>query len=455
MCCLPGNITRESDLQNWGHPELKQLKQSEAPAVISSDDGRLFNITWKKAENQFTVEDRKSFCDSITSLCSCKFGTSDLEARLMNKADSLATALNNIDRADRSGRRADYYPLRAGDLSSLVTGNSSTITVAYERKEEALPPTGNLNNSFSSSSRAVSRPLVLLYGFEENRKDVRDDLVNKFGAHQNYSFATIDDYNNGIQNFPTTFSSYCDFFVLGRAQQLKTQAPNRYLSSSQVQPWATHLQNNSGKFDFSRKVGTDQKRLEFVIKNCKKEDFSPALQGDIDSQNWSGLMQKLRPALDLLSRVNEPGDLSALKDAYALLSPDQKKILDTVVINALFRQTSKLGLTFARNAGASILFAWQAQEGVGSLDSLHSLLEAKPYKGKNPQFQGTGKDQFEFFTYSEMRELGRLQQRQALAPTQNIVPDHLLITKIDDKNLLQPDPLTLKAFASLSSVPKH
>ncbi len=124
---------------------------------------------------------------------------------------------------------------------------------------------------------------------------------------------------------------------------------------------------------------------------------------------------------------------SRSKDRYQLLPANERTLINTVTRNAFFRQTSKLGLSFAKETGVMVLFSWKGDLNGDPITfaDLRAQLNAKPYKFNQPTSRNDGVH--EFVTYSEMRQIGRLLQKiidpeQPTNPMQTQAPDYLLVT---------------------------
>lgn len=461
MCCLSScyskPVLEKEDITQWSHQELKQIKKGNISLI--SNEGRIFKITCEKSSNTFQAQEQLSCYESIKILLCCN--SSALEEPLTSPASEIGDALNRCENRDiLSQQDARNYPLNAGSLQNLLRNSpntrNSSISIVHDGQETVwVPGTGGTipegaleahSNSLSQSSSITRVPpqlsnpqpqRILIYGFKENRISLRNSLSSDFGLNnrQGVALEFIDDYNRCL---PFTenikFSTFCDFLDEGRKSQitLKKSLPSAIRNTASR--WAGFLQNNIERFDFSRKVSDEKSFRSFVCKNCSATDLPPVLTASLKDQNsWKQFCQKLRPAWDLLKGLNQSSDLSTLKGDYERLlpptstsssiigtgGPSMRDLLDTIIGNAFFRQSCKLGLTFARTEKIPVILAFQLQEGDGSIKSIQDALDAKKYQGEVPNNPGSF---FERITHSEFRELERLIQKGE-------APDYLLISK--------------------------
>lgn len=142
-----------------------------------------------------------------------------------------------------------------------------------------------------------------------------------------------------------------------------------------------------------------------------------------NNQNWNAFLNSLDPVLDCLQSLDGNMDLTAAKNKYDALSVTQKQKVDILINTYFFRRTSKAGLSFAHSTDAKILFSWNAPE-ARNIAELHTMLQTRLYNDQNPSF--SAEKYHKAITFSEMRELGRLQQRGE-------APDYLLVSKINNQ----------------------
>jgi len=145
-------------------------------------------------------------------------------------------------------------------------------------------------------------------------------------------------------------------------------------------------------------------------------------------KKWDKIVENLEPAFDLLNKAGRDLKGKQIERAYDKLDLYQKKMLNDMVTWAFLRKTSKFGMTFARDQGMPVLFAWKTPNTADDLEEMRELLEVKPYKYQMVvarELGYSGRITLEVITLSEMRELGRLQQKM-------MAPDYLLIIGVNE-----------------------
>lgn len=445
-----------------------------------------FQITWDERAQSFSAKES----DVREGMKVSSFSAAEKPVSLA--AVAVAQALNGMAQRVREGRRADHYSINAQDpnnfhrelLSLSNNSEKDTIIVAHQNSEETLMPsplaTGASEKLTLSSQKEVvhasdlkaaaiggtslsllqDRP-VLLYGFDGPRAKLIDDLRGNFGLTK---IQTVNDYNANIgiegPSGAFDFTKYCQFLKEANSNALSTRITSPVSSKcteAEMHAWAGCLTENVSKFDFAKKLNSPEKRVQFFLKNCdlnkvlslssRKKIALPAnLKAAFNNKNWSEAVAILQPAFDVLeSATRLPIDTDTLKSQYDGLTSGQKLVLDITLSRAFLRKTSKLGLSFAREQGQVVLFAWGASGVENNLEGLHDLLEVKPYKDEHPEFrlnsQKSPNKQLspEGITFSEMRELGRLKQKM-------MAPNYVLITKITSSATV------LKSFADYDTI---
>jgi hypothetical protein len=458
-----------ADTASFSQSELKQFKEGTISFV--SLGTQKFKVTWSEANQQFDVVEKPSLCSSLYQACCCCCSSAAERARIAERTRlltvAIAATLNQSHQQDQLSRRAERHDPTAAGLYRLLSNSpnpaGATLNIIRAGGEEVLTPALTQGGVMPPVPPAANPPRILLYGISDNRRALATHVVTHFNLQERAVIETIDDYNAclGIpQNL--NFLDYCNIYTQMHQQHglqqriipgLSTEATIRTLrpktqtigsdpaaapsNHQQVIEWANHLEAYADKFDFSRKLEASNptKSLRFVIKNCTSADLAPLdnqnppriTAGDeyaLDAAAVRHFSQRLTGVLNCL-RSRNPAD-------YHQLSLPEQTLLDTVVRNAFFRQTSKLGLSFAKTTGVMVLFSWKGDlaSGPHTLDALRNALDVKRYKADEPSSRDDGVH--EFITYSEMREVGRLLQKminpQPANSLQTRAPDYLLVS---------------------------
>lgn len=456
------NIRTADEASLFSHSDLKQIKTGQIKFLGIGD--RTLAVTWDENQQEFhATEQNRSLRNSIYETCSYCCCSS--------QAAKVARALNQGEQQDKMSRLAERHDPAGGRLYDLVKNlpnpNQATLQIMRAEQEEKLTPAGNTN--LPSAASQANPPRVLLYGFAHHRAPLAAYAIHQFNLQERAVIETIDDYNAclNIASQNLNFLSYCEIYDqaqdnVGHAlqqriipnlstedtirslnEQMQTIGMNPLAATSnqqQVVAWANHLEAHAGQFDFSRKLGTSDTSIEalrFIIKNCTSQEleflnepnFPQITAGNsytLDEAAMHSASQRLSRVVSCLRSMSE--------DEYQLLSENEKILIDTVTRNAFFRQTSKLGLSFAKETGVMVLFSWKGDLNGDPMTfaNLRAQLNAKPYKFNQPTSRNDGVH--EFVTYSEMRQIGRLLQKvidpeQPTNPIQTQAPDYLLVTE--------------------------
>ena len=372
---------------------------------------------------------------------------------------------------DREKRRADIPAWRKQDpsqpsllatlLSPEINLKQSRLQIAHDNQEATfgpeLPDQGNITLPQDHS--------ILLYGFNVPRKDgprlqIKEKLKTLFPS---LTIQAMNDYNKAIRLSASgiEFPDYLKFIREAKKRNLRsfilgdTELNTLPISRQQAEAWADFLENHLRAFDFSRKLTSDEAKERFVAKNYKNittnKRISHILKKVFDNNNWSTITGYLEPIFTCLRKVGENliipqelkneliGNVSDTLEAqsqFSDLSDDRKKdlqfVLKSVVSEAFFRTTSKLGLNFAREQNIQVGFAWTHlflpldPPLLSSLQEFRDYVERKPYYKNDFRRNSKGAKYPEAITCSEARHLGRLKER-------NEAPSFLLIRNIIEK----------------------
>jgi len=203
-------------------------------------------------------------------------------------------------------------------------------------------------------------------------------------------------------------------------------------TTSEVSQWVDCLKDNVSQFNFSGRLDTPEKRLVFLLKNgADHKNINSQETGYLSryfrEKNWPKLVEILEPTFDLLNTATILS-LNQVRTAYANLDKDQQKLLDEMVTWAFLRKTSKLGMTFAKQQGMPVLFAWKIPDTDDDLATMRNILDAKTFRYQPPaarELGTTGRITLEAITLSEMRKYGSLQKMM-------LAPEGLLIVGISE-----------------------
>ena len=309
---------------------------------------------------------------------------------------------------------------------------------------------------------------VAVYGFSEIRGDNEASAM----AH-NISYSMIDDYNRGIGIHPEgLLLSRLD----ERLDKIKTGQSNIYPMEKgindrkKLQAWADFLarpenlkkidimgrlkeyiaigenptkadkQLTGWKGEFARK-GVDAAMQSFVRKNLPGSSLQIQLQSGKNTEKTpmtdeliSVLADTLTILVDQCYRNFTTANINAALDEAAringlAISPRMRSalsdVLDEVVASAFFRQTSKLGLEFFKERRTPVMFYWTNHQGQ-TISENNRALTNKWWK--NPG-ESVHKHYGASITYSEMRHVQKMQQREQQALIQGDV-DPLVLMKI-------------------------
>ncbi|MFI0347208.1 MAG: hypothetical protein ACH346_00335 [Chthoniobacterales bacterium] len=432
---------KESEIQR--HAFLKDLKKGQeivVPDIIhllesNQPSSHPYNIhvTWKEIEQLFSVE--------------------AINATPEEKVLLIAQRFNDLERTDREARRADRYSIEDQDQASLLRSLLSHLGNKYKHDIKIVQHSGENILSPSTGNEPICNNPILLYGFDGKSGSVgpRDEIKNKLGGvFKLNNVVTMNDYNDCLNiGAHLNFTKYCEF-----TNKLKNNSPGNLISPERVKEinarnktnlshdnihlWADFLGSETYKyhFNFFNKLGSPEQKKRFIAKNyygiTRLHNISDPLKQFFLNKNWNRIIEILSPALDLLAdagtqlATDQLFDANALKTRYKSLTKDQKIVLDSILVRSFFRVTSKLGLSFARDNNIPVLFVWKLPEEWGlSPEKFYNYWEIKPYKAEPPQFREIGRDYYpEAITSSEMRQLGRLKQKEE-------APNYLLTTKIE------------------------
>lgn len=85
--------------------------------------------------------------------------------------------------------------------------------------------------------------------------------------------------------------------------------------------------------------------------------------------------------------------------------------LKDAIVNAFFRQTSKLGLEFFQSKGIKVIFQWSNKKGQ-SMNKTENKRDLKDRWWLNKNYElATNKNKYGSITYSEMRHVERLAKK--------------------------------------------
>ena len=274
----------------------------------------------------------------------------------------------------------------------------------------------------------------------------------------------MNDYNKaiGLSASGIEFPDYLKFISEAKKRNLrsfilgKTELNTLPISKQQAEAWSMFLERHLSAFDFSRKLTSTEAKARFVAKNykniTKNKGISDVLKQAFCANTWNAITDYLEPIFTCLhnvgrnliapelnnEQINQASTTLGGQSQFSDLQKskgrqkDLQYVLNSVVSEAFFRTTSKLGLEFAREQNIQVGFVWTHSFSplnpppFSSLQEFRKYVERKPYY-KN-DFRENSKDTKypEAITCSEARHLGRLKER-------NEAPSFLLIRNIIEK----------------------
>lgn len=361
---------------------------------------------------------------------------------------------------ENSKHRLDIFHVEQQDLNEprLLTVLRSVeknpqccaLQIAHDNREEmfqALPSTSSA--AITAASHLQSPQYCLVFGFDvPDRKGPRVIFQKEFKKNfKNIVLKSVNNLNESldISIAEQPFQRYLNFIIDTKKSGLSSRVTGAV--SPQLQAWATFLEERRNKFDFSKKILSSlDEKARFLVKNYRhlnKKQPSALLHGA--NKDWNQVCDYLEPALTLLADVGTQliaPDLNdqaleqtrlALEQRYQFSEPpitkkkqqDLQTVLDSVVMEAFFRRTSKLALEFARSQNMKIAFIWKmppfyaATSAATTLEELHRYVEQKSYY----QLHFRDNQYPKAITCSEIDHLTRLKKK-------NQAPDYLLIRDI-------------------------
>ncbi|MGC3030413.1 hypothetical protein ACPUER_35755 [Burkholderia sp. DN3021] len=242
---------------------------------------------------------------------------------------------------------------------------------------------------------------VVVYGISNNQMEAAAFIRRKLEMNNIATIATFNHklgivhYSRGRKEPDSLISEFAKHIATATDNTLIKEAAN---PAPIIEKWAQYLGEHKDRLDaFVRlnKVlsrGPEQERLtvaeQFVRKNtssrCDAKSLTECLMKLIDDSGCKTL-----------------GDVDAvLKKSGSSIGYRIQEDLAELVVKHFFRNSSKLGLTFFAEHGASIIFGWNNDGRKLDIDAI----QEKPWKeGEGRRFG----DMYEPITYSEVRSILR------------------------------------------------
>lgn len=242
---------------------------------------------------------------------------------------------------------------------------------------------------------------VALYGISGGLKKIHKFIVG--GLRMN-NVATIADFNRefGIVHYKRR-EKESNSLISEFAEHIAIATDNTLIKKARdpapiVEEWARYLGEHKGRLDVFVRLNKllsrvpEEERLtvaeQFVLKNtsslCDAKSLAECLTKLIDDSGCKTL-------LDAAAAIEKSG--LSIRDSI-------REDLAELVVKHFFRNSSKLGLTFFAEHGASIIFRWDKAGGKIDIDAI----QKKPWKeGEGRRFGG----KYEPITYSEVRSILR------------------------------------------------
>ena len=388
----------------------------------------------------------------------------DITLLLKNRFKQVDSSKSTHKLTKKSLFHVSQAPLHEGGLLQqefIPTTNDldpSTTTFSYihtgqEETWKPSPPLPSLEE-ISTNSNHEKISIILAYGTSKAREKMSNALM-PFRKSENKSLLqTIDNYNSCIgleaekidfcglislldktqkktlladlneEKISETITEDIEASTTPKSEEEITQLKNKQRETALK--WADYLVENRQRFLPIRKLSA-KRFIPFVVKNTSPRSlplnstFRKYFYQPLKEKNLEDLNLKLGPIFSLLNDIERNDKKKLISDYYMLLDTDQQKLLDDICNTFFFRQTSKLGLSFAKSIGASILFDWTSV-GARSAQEIDHQLDKRPNKNNPPEFQiYKNEPSHETITNSERRELGRLQEKSE-APNYLPVP---------------------------------
>jgi hypothetical protein len=363
------------------------------------------------------------------------------------------------------------YPPKIGHSLELLTSNSKAeITIIHSNQKETihsrdlsvLPP----------QEKGSTPPCLLIFGVHESRQNLFDELTSTLHVGQRIPMMVMNELNRyiGIEQ-PNIFLK---LFLLKKGnfsvnQTLLQHDITAYYShlpqekTSQllplVQKWGHFLENHRDAFNFSERL---QRKdwISFFLKNIHLQSGQLLYQQMVPEEKFSlkalqRVEKLLAPGKEFLLNIFEAlehsPDQASFIQASQLITPPFENLMPelqeysiNLLQNAIWRKTSKLGLSFAAEQGIPVFFSWQLPGQEEDVNAIIPLLEVAPHKANPPhcyRYRTTEVDiseknismpqyQKKPISVSEFHEMGRLLYRQLRHPEDEIAPNFLLIQKI-------------------------
>ena len=424
------SISSTKEISKWNASKLNSLKDG-AVHVISRGENSTYNVKWDAQQSKFEVSKAKG---SVIDWVKSSFSHGIFRGHLHNRAVRIQKALNDIESASLKGHQAS-----SGKKQTSVNPNIEPFDLVGGQQISSVDLAELIRPENGRKNDRDEPPRVFLYGFSKKRQNLSEHLQDG-GINKHAKLEVIDDYNKQIGlGDRMDAGKYVTFLNDVRTKNLENKLSKKDIQKSaseypgqsskkiewqekRAAQWAGYLQRdeNPKRLDLSRKFAdpNEQKRmLEFVVKN-----FGP--MGD-DVSALGNDPKGIRDALFQISKGSvEDSTFEAFQSVFAYmhgigsdktpsekmqdfnkLSEAEQRLVDFMINAAFFRQTSKMGLEFAKDSGAVVCFSWRDVTGNADVSALQQNLSAKKWKAN---YGSINSKYSEPITYSEMRHLDRL-----------------------------------------------